>query len=191
MDRSYIAAEIYNTLAEHDGWRSYCDPALAFDRAELGDLLDLWRTARGAADMPTRTSLTARLLKRHIPSIAIYEMTDASPVRFRARLMGTRLAQTVGDFTGKFVDDVIPAWHVKRVHAALETVLAAGAPLRFVSNADIIDKQYYVAEYLMVPLTGDDGQPDMVLSRAHFSTVTSWPAYLNAVKYRKAAQPVF
>ena len=141
--------------------------------------------------MPARTSLTARLLKRHMPFIAIYERIEASPARYHVRLMGTRFAQTIGDFTGKFVDDVIPALHLKRVQAALDTVLAAGAPLRFVSNADIIDKQYYVAEYLVVPLTGDDGQPDMVLSRAHFSTVTSWPAYLSAVKFRKATQPAF
>jgi hypothetical protein len=191
MDRSYIAAEVYNALAEHDGWRSFCDPTLAFERAELVDLLGLWRAARGASEMPARTSLTARMLKRHMPSLAIYERTETSPVRYRARLMGTRLAQAVGDFTGKFVDDVFPDWHLKRIHAALETVLAAGAPLRFVSNADLVDKQYYVAEYLMVPLTGDDGQPDMVLSRAHFSTVTSWPAYLKAVKNSKASQPVF
>ena len=191
MDRSYIAAEIYNALAEHDGWRSYCDPTLAFERAELSDLLALWRSVRGAADMPARTSLTARLLKRHMPSIAIYERVDMSPVRYRVRLMGTRFAETFGDLTGKIVDEAIAARYVKRFHSAPETVLAAGAPLRFVSNTDVVNKQFYVAEYLMVPLTGDDGTPDMVLSRAHFSSVTSWPAYLNAVKNRRAAQPAF
>lgn len=187
MDRSYVAAEIYNALAEHDGWSSYCDPTLAFERAELGDLLELWRAARGAADMPARTSLTARLLKRHMPYLAIYERIDTSPVRYRVRLMGTRFAQTFGDLTGKIVDDVIPATRVKRFHSAPETVLAAGAPLRFVANTDVVDKQFYVAEYLMVPLTGDDGHPDLVLSRAHFSPATSWAGYLRATKYRKAS----
>ncbi len=120
-----------------------------------------------------------------MPYLAIYERIDTSPVRYRVRLMGTRFAQTFGDLTGKIVDDVIPAARVKRFHAAPETVLAAGAPLRFVSSMDVVDKHFYVAEYLMVPLSGDDGHPDMVLSRAHFSVATSWP--LNAVKYRKAS----
>lgn len=188
MDRSFIAAEVYNALAEHEGWRSYCDPSLAFDRAELDDLLELWRTARGRNIMPARTSLTARLLKRHMPCIAIYERIDTSPVRYRVRLMGTRFAEIFGDLTGRIVDEAIPASGVKRFHSAPETVLAAGAPLRFLSNTDLVGKQFYAAEYLMVPLTGDDGYPDMVLSRAHFSAVMSWPTYLNAAKRRTASQ---
>ncbi|HEX3810274.1 MAG TPA: PAS domain-containing protein [Rhizomicrobium sp.] len=166
----------YNAQAAERGWPSYCDATLAFDSAELVDMLEIWRAAAGTRAMPLRSDLTARLLKSHMPHIAIYERikSEASRTRYRVRLMGTAFAQVYGDLSGKIVDDVVPAAMVPRFHYANNEVLDARLPLRFVSRVDMQNKSYFVAEYAMLPLMDDEGTPAMVLSRAHFATTRSW-----------------
>ena len=50
--------------------------------------------------------------------------------------MGTAFAQILGDLTGKFIDEAVPAEFVPRWHASLDATLATGAPLRFLGRED-------------------------------------------------------
>ena len=166
----------YNAYAKERSWPSYCDRSLAFDSPELVDMLAIWRRAAGARAMPARSELTARLIKPHMPHIAIYEQIEScnAKPRYRVRLMGTIFAQVYGDLTGKIIDEAVPEAMVPRFHHGIHEVLSTQQPLRFVSRVDMNNRVYFVAEYLMVPLAGDEGTPTMVLSRAHFSAARTW-----------------
>jgi hypothetical protein len=181
------AAKAYNALVRKQGWACHCDGSLSFDRPELHDLLATWHALRGSAPLPRRSDFTARLLKPHLASMTIYEKFCAAPARYRVRLMGTRFAQVYGDMTGKIIDEAVPPPRVPRFLATFDHVFQAGVPLRFITHADIIDKQFFVGEYFVAPLSDDAGKPTMLLSRVHFSAESSWPTYLDAALKRLAA----
>lgn len=170
MDRQDTAnpAAIYNACAVEHGWPAVCDATLAFEDPALGGLLAIWRLAAAEGRIPARRELTARLLKEHLPYITIYERLPGAQPVYRVRLMGSVFAQIYGDLTGKIIDEAVPKEMVPRFHMAIDQVLAARAPLRFVARVGMNSKDYLVAEYLMAPLTGDSGEPTMVFSRGVF-----------------------
>jgi hypothetical protein len=183
MDRDAIASS-FNAAARKLGWPSHCDASLSFDRPEFFDLLKMWQAARGTRKLPARGDLTARMLKPHLASTTIYEKFADAPARYRVRYMGTNFARTFGELTGKIIDEAVPPARAARFEATLDHVLRSSEPLRFISHADVIDKQFFVGEYFTAPLADADGKPTMVLSRAHFSEATDWPSYLAAALNR-------
>jgi hypothetical protein len=167
------AARRYNALAEAEGWHSTCYAALDFKHRALLDLLAIWRRHPPPGGVPRRKDLTPRMLRAHLGDIAIYERTNEGRERYRMRVMGSRLSLVLGALNGKYLDEAVPAKFLKRWHAAPNAVLEAGAPLRFLSRAEIADKPFITGEYLMAPLIGDGGGMDMVLACALYGqTVT-------------------
>ena len=163
------AAAAYNSLAKEQGWQSVCHTVLAFERPELRDVLKIWQELASAGRLPRRRDLTPQLLRAHLPNVAIYEYVETEGRRrYRARVMGTRFNEVLGDYTGKFFEDVMPPHLAKRWHAAPEATLAAHAPLRFVSRSETANKGHITGEYLMAPLLGDDGIANTVLSCGFF-----------------------
>ncbi len=166
----------YTALARAEGWAGLCDNTLAFRRPELAGLLALWREQTGGGAAPYRHRMTPQLLKSHLPHVAIYERVQ--PVdgarRYRVRLMGTKFSAVMGDFTGKFIDEVVPAPYHARWHAALDAVLEAGAPLRFLSRSDTCGKTYLYGEYLEAPLLGADGAMNMIFAAGIYTPAASW-----------------
>ena len=162
------AARRYNALAEAEGWHSTCYAALDFKHRALLDLLAIWRRHAPPGGVPRRKDLTPRMLRAHLGDIAIYERTNEGRERYRMRVMGSRLSLVLGALNGKYLDEAVPAKFLKRWHAAPNAVLEAGAPLRFLSRAEIADKPFMTGEYLMAPLVGDGGAMDTVLASALF-----------------------
>src|ERR1700743_1355094 len=137
-----------NALAAAQGWAGLCDPTLAFRRPELAGMSALWRQAAGDAPIPKRADMGPRILKGHLPNVVIYErVDDGAAHRYRVRVMGTQFAQVMGDFTGKFIEAMVPPEFLPRWYAALDSVLDAGMPLRFVSRSDTANKSFLVGEF--------------------------------------------
>jgi len=163
------AAAAYNRLAKEEGWQSVCHASLTFQRPELCELLEIWHDLATPKSFPNRKSLTPQLLRAYLPNIAIYEYVEREKCRrYRARLMGTRFNEVLGDFTGKFFDEAMQPHLAKRWQAAPEATLTAHAPLRFVSRSETANKGYITGEYLMAPVLGDDGAANTVLSCGFF-----------------------
>jgi hypothetical protein len=167
---AFEASEKFNARARNEGWSSVCDASLAFQRMEFRLLLATWHDFGDEERLPSRRELTPHKLKSLLRNIAIYERVTNGKVRYRVRVMGTAFADVMGDMSGRFLDEALPGEHVSRWHAALDTVLEAGAPLRFVSRADITGcKNFLVGEYFEAPLLDDDGAPTMILAGGHFA----------------------
>ncbi|HUB84539.1 MAG TPA: PAS domain-containing protein [Rhizomicrobium sp.] len=179
MHVSLHPADAYNALAEREGWQSRCHRTLTFQQPQMHALLDVWRgLAAEANGIPRRKDLTPQKLRAHLSDIGIYERLTApsGEPRYRVRVMGARFGAVLGNFTGRYFDDVIPPHYRKRWHAGPDTVLAAAEPLRFVSRSETAGKGYMTGEYLMCPLLGDDGSVNTALSSAIFEATIPAPA---------------
>jgi hypothetical protein len=162
---------LFKARADRDGWAVICDESLAFDDAKLKAVLDIWQAVRGARPLPMRADFTARILLRHLPDIAFIERLIGADGarRYRFRLVGSAQAATAGDFTGKFLDEVIPAANIESWLLAFDTVLAIRRPLRIVSRFRALDLAYMTAESLIAPLCDMDGTPSGFLTSVAYS----------------------
>ncbi len=124
--------------------------------------------------------MTPRVLKSQLPHLAIYEKIESAGEgrRYRVRLMGTKFADVMGDMTGKFIDEAVPAEFIPRWYAALDAVTDSLAPLRFLSRSDTSNRQFLYGEFFEAPLLDDDGAPSLVLACGVYSPLTSWDALL-------------
>lgn len=139
----------------------------------------LWHQAAGGEATPKRADMGPRVLKGHLPNVAIYErVITPNAHRYRVRLMGTQFAQVMGDFTGKFIDTAMPPAFLPRWYAALDAVLDSGMPLRFVSRSDTANKSFLVGEFFEAPLLADDGSMSLVIAAAIFTPAEDWRGHL-------------
>jgi len=179
----------YMKMAQENGWVGFCDPALAFRSSELLDLSALWHRAKGAGEIPKRADFTPRALKSCLPHVAIYErvICDKMGMRYRVRLMGTRFADVMGDLTGKFIDEAVAPQFLPRWYAALDAVLEARVPLRFLSRSDTVNKKFLLGEFFEAPLLNDNGEADLVLAAGIHTAMGSWNEIIAQERARNVA----
>ncbi|HTK79855.1 MAG TPA: PAS domain-containing protein [Rhizomicrobium sp.] len=163
------ASRTFNERAQLEGWSSNCDESLAFARLELRSLLNVWRGFAVGERIPSCKDFTPRTLKSLLRSVAVFERVTNGKVRYRVKLMGTAFTDVMGEQSGKYLDEAMPKEFLPRWSAALDAVLEAGMPLRFVAKSDAGKKSYLVGEFLGAPLLTDAGSPTMVLAAAHFA----------------------
>jgi len=89
--------------------------------------------------------------------------------RCLVRLLGTRLAQVLGEMQGKFLNEVIAPQVVPHWHARLDVTLAEGRPMRFVSRVDMKKLYFLRSETFWAPLANDSGPPNIVLMAANLT----------------------
>lgn len=188
-DRVRSVSDSFNARAAQEGWSSFCDPDCAFRRSSLAQLHDLWRAKSVRAAVPPRQEFSPRLLKPFLRDLAIYEhVPDGKGRRYRVRLMGSAFAQSMGDLTGKFIDEAVSEKFLPRWYAALDAVLDAAAPLRFLSRAETAGKSFLVGEYLEAPMVDEDGKPTLILAGSHFSSASAWCDEFGGEHARSAAK---
>ncbi|HEY1612141.1 MAG TPA: PAS domain-containing protein [Rhizomicrobium sp.] len=177
--REAIAAS-YNARAAREGWPTICDAGLSFLRPELKGLLEIWRAEAGIGGIPRRRAISHRSLRGLLARIAIYERSGGLELdaRYRVRLIGSEFAEIMGDLTGKYLDEAIPAAYLPRWHTALDASLIAAAPLRFLTRSDTAGKNFLIAEYFEAPLLSECGEMTIILGAAYYSTDKRWSEQL-------------
>lgn len=166
----------YNQMAKANGWAALCDGSVAFSHPDLRRLLGLWRSQVTRRGLPARSDLSPRLLKPFQKDIALYERV--APIggarRWRILQIGASFAQIMGDHSGKFLDEVIPAGLMPRWNAALDATLTQGMALRFLARADTARMPFLTGEYFFAPLIADDGSASLILVAARYTGGRSW-----------------
>ena len=166
-DRALAAAEEFNRFAERTAAPSRCDPTLAFEAPMLLNALALWREKAGADGVPSRRDLGAHALKAYLPHVAIVDPVDDGVVRrYRFRLMGTAIAELLGDHTGKFIDEAVVSPFRERWTAVMDAPLAAGVPLRIFGRVEYNQMNYLTMELLLAPLRDGDAQSILIVTHA-------------------------
>ncbi|MDE2183541.1 MAG: PAS domain-containing protein [Alphaproteobacteria bacterium] len=151
-------------------WDPVCDPDLRFQSQILVGALALWRRHAPHGSIPRRAALTLRALKSLTARTTLFERVAREPSRYRVRLMGTRIAQLVGEAQGRMLEDVIPPQANLRWCAAFDEVLSQSRPLRFFGRQRIDDLD---SEILMAPLLDDAGRPNLLFTVATFRSGAS------------------
>ena len=165
------AAQMLNARAAREGWTLRCDDSLAFADARLTDLAQIWHAVRGTRDLPRRADFTARALARQLRDIAFLDCLPqpGAPHCYRFGFHGSGLARYTGDWTGKFLDEIVPLRHLAVWQLAYDTGLAHGAPLRIVSRITAFGLDYMNAECFVAPLGDADGTPCGLLSSVSYT----------------------
>jgi hypothetical protein len=173
---SIEAADSFNAAAARDGWPGLCDAALDFAAPDLKELLSTWLRFADADGIPTRSQISARVLKPYLSRVAIYERvpTNGGGRRYRARLVGSDAALVIGNLTGKFLDEAVPASFLPRWYTSLDVTLAARRPLRFLTRSDTNRMEFLVAEYFSAPMLDSNGAPNLVLGCGRYDGQRQW-----------------
>jgi hypothetical protein len=166
MDAPNSRAIAFNDWAKARDWPAQCDPELDFESPALIDLLAIWREQAGAAAMPHRGQMTARVLKSHLGHISIIERVTKDSPHYRVRLLGTQLAHVLGEMQGKYLEEAIAPQVVPHWQARLDLTLAEGRPMRFISRVDMKNLYFLRSETFWAPLANDCEPPSLVLMAA-------------------------
>jgi len=160
------AADMLNAKAVAEGWPFQCDSKLVFDRPELTMLRDVWRSRAAKVGLPTRNDLGAHALKSVLRHLSIMErVADAERgVRFRVLHMGSYIAAVMGEKTGTYIDENIPAQLLPRWTTPFDTVLETRTPLRIVSRFEHQKLDYATGESFLAPLSNEAGAASVLMS---------------------------
>jgi hypothetical protein len=160
------AADMLNAKALAEGWPFQCDTKLVFDRPELTMLRDVWRSRAAKVGVPTRNDLGAHALKSVLRHLSIFERVHCAErgLRYRILHMGSYIAAVMGEKTGSFIDEGIPAPLLPRWTTPFDVILETRTPLRVVSRFEHEKLDYAIGESFLAPLSNETGEASVLMS---------------------------
>jgi hypothetical protein len=167
------AAQAHNRKAVQQKWLQFCDPTLAFSDPSFNRLVDIWRAKAGERPMPTRSEMTARDMKDYLRNIFIIQRDGENHSSYRWRLVGTRIAEILGNHTGKTFEESIPAEHLDRWIETSDLILDTQKPWRFRGRVRLQGRDFLDAENLFLPLANDNNEPSFVLGLCRYTSHVS------------------
>lgn len=123
-------------------------------------ILSYWQSRRPGNRLPGRQHLDPIDIPRLLPNIWLIDVTH-NPMRFRMRLVGTRVVAYAGeDNTGAWIDEKWPDYN----DAALRQVVAQRNPSWWRGPSQFRpEKNYVELERVRLPLAQDGETVDMIL----------------------------
>jgi hypothetical protein len=129
----------------------------------LRRLYEDWKVRRHCP-IPRRADFDPAALSYILGSLSLIEVWR-NPIRFRARVHGTRLAQHLGlEFTGKFLDEALPSKYLKLVTAHLTDVVEHARPSFGWLVDQAVNPPTLENESLVLPLSRDGHCIDYLFS---------------------------
>jgi hypothetical protein len=126
-----------------------------------------WDEVRRGRAMPSRADVDPLNLPELLGNLILIDVLR-SPLRFRYRLIGSRLTERIGrDMTGRFFDEVPEPIYRERLHAwhggcAEEKTPRAGVTARRLGD------RWEPYEILTLPLSGNGIEVDMTLTGIYY-----------------------
>ncbi len=128
-----------------------------------------WETVRGTRSMPSRAEFDPLALPDLLGNLLLIDVMR-DPLRFRYRLIGSRLTERVGrDMTGRFFDDVPEPVYRERLYDWHGGVEKERAP-RAGTTARRLLERWEPYEILTLPLSADGTNVDMTLTGLYYLT---------------------
>ena len=132
--------------------------------ADLRRLLAYWNGQRGARTFPGRGDIDPVDLGFMLDRIALTEVHDGDPRRYRLRLVGSFWHRLVGfEATGMWLEDWPHANQRKITMDFYEALIAGRAP-RFTRRDAIVDDQVLSYEIMLLPLSEDGSRVSMIMT---------------------------
>lgn len=142
---------------------------------DLRRLYDYWESCRGGRKYPARSDIDPIEFSFALGNVTLIEV-QYDPLRFKFRLMGTLMAQRVGqDLTGRMVDELPnPSYRDVLLHAYKESI-ATGQPNLHLYEQEIEGKARQF-EVIRLPLAEDGQKINMLLlCPMFFEPLPNWP----------------
>jgi hypothetical protein len=171
MEMLVPAADSFNDRSRLEGWEQLCDPLLSFEHPDFASVIALWKAQAHGRAMPARSDMTARVLKEFLPRVAMKERMQTNPSRYRWRLVGTKVAEVLGERTGKFADEDAPPKQVARWNMSCDLVLETRLPMRFTGRVLANNRDYMQSDLLFMPLADENGTPKFVMGFGLYTAV--------------------
>jgi len=145
---------------------------LEFKSGLLTDLLNIWREKLRGRKMPSRADLDPLEFSAAAwPHLMLIDVEKAANLRFRYRLIGSHIVNTLGrDSTGRYIDEVQDPAAYDEFVDGYRWAVENGRPLRRSGRAIFVNKEWVTFETLVLPLSLDDMAVNMLLAPAVFTT---------------------
>lgn len=150
----------------------------------LQKLYAYWNAKRGSRSMPARRDIEPLEIHRLLPHVVLVDV-EASPMRFRYRLVGTFVTQVTGrDVTGCYVDSAIFPHSIESVLDPYRLAAEHQEPVGKVGEACWVPaREWMHLETLILPLSADGVKTDMLL--LGIDQVQSGPAATQSAAVRR------
>jgi hypothetical protein len=126
-----------------------------------------WEAIRGARAMPSRAAFDPVDVPELLGNLILVEVLR-QPLRFRYRLIGSRLTERVGrDMTGRFFDEVPEPLYRERLREWHGGTVAERAPRGGVTARRLLQR-WAPYEILTLPLSEDGVEVDMTLTGLYY-----------------------
>lgn len=139
------------------GLPEHCDP-------RIKELVSHWNGLRPDGGLPGRQHLDPVRIPSVLANIWLVDV-QREPMRFRFRLVGTRVVEFLGrDPTGRWIDDVYPSFTGTPVEMEFVACATTGE-LRWRRGAPMMEasKDYVQVERIALPLAANGSDVDMLL----------------------------
>lgn len=131
------------------------DTTLSFREKNTAELYRVWQSLRNGERIPHRRDFDPIAHVSLLPDIFMIEVSEDIPPRFRYRLIGTRIANTLGrDVTGAWLDELYG--QTPKMLKAFDYPLRQKQPIRTYGTVHWIDKEFLSYESGIFPLLTDD-----------------------------------
>ncbi|MGH6882615.1 MAG: PAS domain-containing protein [Hypericibacter sp.] len=145
----------------------------------LDDLFAYWNAKRGNRPAPSRRDLDPREITRLLPFLHLIDV-EPEPMRFRHRLVGSELVDTLGrNVSGKYVDDVFYGRATAEILETMRALATEIRPFRRRSRMEWHRADWLTMEALELPLIDEHGQVNMILCGRSFTLAD--PAFASDV----------
>lgn len=116
--------------------------------------------------LPGRKAIDPVEMRGFLPDVCLYDVQH-SPVRFRNRLVGTRVVAGMRhDFTGRWLDEVYPRFVTSPAYAEFVGVARRELPIAYYRGIPLFhtDRDYTIMERILLPLATDGDSVDMLFA---------------------------
>jgi hypothetical protein len=138
----------------------------------LSALHAYWQAKRAGRSMPSRRQIAPEEIKPLLPHIMLAEVVDGA--RFRYRLVGTEVERRYGkSLTGGFIDELLDSDYGANVLALYARLMAERRPLFSRDRVEAASGAYMISERVMLPLSENDQDVNMVISAQTYRSDTS------------------
>ena len=132
--------------------------------ARTRDLFGYWQSVHPEFGLPGRQHIDPAQITALLPNVWLVDVQQ-TPLRFRYRLIGTRIAEFYGvDHTGKWLDEVFPQFIGSQTHTDCEATVADGQP-RWRRGKPYLnyEEDFSRLERIFLPLAANGTDVDMLL----------------------------
>ncbi|NIA67634.1 PAS domain-containing protein [Pelagibius litoralis] len=136
-------------------------------------LYDYWSNLLAGRQAPARSDVDPRAMPRILPHLGLFDVEN-DPRRYRVRLMGTNVVEWYGcDVTGHYLDEIDLGLNPGTVFSILDHVVRSMTPAHMVSEYTKQDGRRIRCERIVLPLSDNQRQVNMLLGASVQLSVAS------------------